>query len=184
MQPSEEHESGVPFDTIFNAARTRALAWALRRTDFDTAEDIATEAAMNIWERKQKDPSFLAAPGELERYAATAACNALMDHRRADQRRFRREARFEGESRECVRRWMCPAAGAESRETRDAIKKALRREILSRRQAWYLVRVRLLTYVQAARQLGVTPRVVRTSVNRVEKMLRRELAGFRLAEAA
>jgi RNA polymerase sigma factor (sigma-70 family) len=169
-------------EDFFAAVRSRALEWATTRVDYDTAHDLATEVVLRVCERKLLDSQFLCAPGELDRFVATATRNAHVDKLRSDRRRSAREAVFESESRQRGRLWMCPEDQSSYSELACALDGALARTPRKRRAVYLMVQEEDMSYSSAAAELRVSPRTVESGVRRTRMQLRKDLAEFRVSQ--
>src|SRR5256885_12216884 len=74
---------------VVTAAHSLALNWARKRVDSDTAQDVAQEVAIAVWQDRLPDPSIFVRRAELKRFVPVAARNALICHVRSENRRPR-----------------------------------------------------------------------------------------------
>ena len=163
---------------ILSRVHAWVLDWARKRTDRDTADDLANDLTMAVWERMQLEPDFLRAPGEFEGFICIASRNALIDLVRSERRRSRREAAFETAYQEREPIWMCPEEQADYTELTEAHEAAVARVSERLREAYKLVAEEELTIAAAADVLQVAPRAIETRLRRMRAKLRKDLAGF------
>lgn len=168
---------------VLAAAYAGALQWAIKRVDYDTAHDVASDVTLSVWARIEGDPSFLQGSGELDRFVVTAAKNALVDRVRGDRRRAQREAVFETACRQREHAWMSPEQEASYAELAGAYRDALEHTPLGRRVAYLLVHHEELSYNSVAEQLDLSPRAVESRVRRTRMELRRKLAAYGVGPA-
>src|SRR6187200_1842906 len=70
----------------------RGMAYATRLVDFDSARDITHELAIEIWQRRQREPGFLEDSTERERFIRAAIRHDVIDLARARKRAEARNA--------------------------------------------------------------------------------------------
>lgn len=169
---------------VITAAHSLALAWAIKRAEYDTAQDIAQEVAIAVWQERVRDPAIFERREELERFVSVAARNGFVDQMRRAERRARHEGESEGEWREHSRQWMCPEDETNYSELSTAFDAALRRTPLRCRMAFMLVHCDDLSYASAAKRLRVSTRALESRLRRTRVELRAELADFRMGDAA
>jgi RNA polymerase sigma factor (sigma-70 family) len=131
----------------------RGMAIAERLIDFDTASDITHEIAIEIWERRQRDPSFLADPDKRDAFIRTA-----------------------------IRGWMQPQLEQEAGELEQVIARVLSEMAPRRREVFLRVRDDEMSYEAVAREMNLSVKTVQAHVVRAQAALRAALAEFRKEE--
>jgi RNA polymerase sigma factor (sigma-70 family) len=164
---------------ILTSVFSWVFEWARTRVDSDTAQDLANDMAISVWERIQLEPTFLSGPGDFDRFISVASRHALINYLRSNRRRLRREAAFETAYQEREPIWMRPEEQADYAELTDAHEASVARVSARLREAYRLVAEEELSIAAAASLLNVAPRAVETRLRRVRKQLRKDLAEFR-----
>ena len=167
----DSHSDCETLDCIITMARRLAHRWAARRTDYDTACDVAAEVAECVWRRTQSDPGFPETEGDLTGFALHAADGVLRSLRRSAARRARREEEFDYCISANEHEWMDPGEGADLDELTRAIADVLEHEPPRRRAAFRLVVEQHMSCKDAAEQLDVSVVTVRAHVRRIRVKL-------------
>lgn len=150
------------FEALYTAHFGAVSAWALRRTDPATAQDIVADTFTVAWRRIDD------APADSLPWLLAVARNLLSNSGRADQRRAALRARLH---HELSPPWESAAPAAIDPELAAAVKALapVDRELI------LLVALEGLTPSQAAASVGITPTGARVRLHRARARLRRQL---------
>jgi RNA polymerase sigma-70 factor (ECF subfamily) len=152
------------FEALFRANHRAVLRYAQRRTDPDTAEEVAAETFAIAWRR------FDAAPGAQPLpWLLVIARNVLANRRRAAQRAGEKEDRA---ARESLTATTDPA---ERHAEHDAVVRAFAKLSESDREALRLVAWDGLTAAAAGRVTGISRMAFSQRFGRARRRLRRAL---------
>jgi RNA polymerase sigma factor (sigma-70 family) len=157
----------------------RGMAYATRLVDFDVARDITHELAIEIWQRRQREPEFLDDTSERERFVRTAIRHDVIDLARARKRADVRNATHAREVDNAMREWMEPEAVEDARELERVIGRVLEDMAPRRRSVFLRVRDDGLSYEAVARETGLSVKTVQAHVVRAQAQLRVALARYR-----
>ena len=146
--------------------------------DYDTAQDLANDVAIKVWERARETPGFLAGPRELERYVAITCRNAWRKQAREARRRAEREAVFAEELGDGGSRADAGDTEATHAQRIAALDEALALVPRRRRVAFLLVYRDALSYGNVAARFAVSPRAVESRVRRTKIELRDRLSAL------
>ena len=149
--------------------RELALRYALRKPDYDTADDIAQEVAIDCALRLRRNRWRVA---KSERALVESMTrNKLSTLKVKKKNRREREEQFMAERSACCPEWMNPARGWEQQEEELIRSQALEELPLKCRSAFLLVRDGGVSRREAGRKVGVSFGLVVNHVARAERHL-------------
>ena len=157
----------------------RGMAYATRLVDFDSARDITHELAIEIWQRRQREPGFLADATGRERFIRAAIRHDVIDLARARKRAEARNASHAVDVDNAMREWMEPELVEDARELEQVITRVLGAMAPRRRAVFLRVRDDGLSYEAVARETGLSVKTVQAHVVRAQAQLRAALARYR-----
>ncbi len=157
----------------------RGMAYATQLVDFDAARDITHELAIEIWQRRQREPGFLDDTTERERFIRAAIRHDVIDLARARKRAEARNAAHAMEVDGAMREWMQPEAVEDARELEGVIARVLSAMAPRRREVFLRVRDDGLSYEAVGREMGLSVKTVQAHVVRAQAQLREALARYR-----
>jgi len=157
--------------------RELAFQFALRKTDYDTASDIAQEVAIDCLLRLRRNRWRVVKSQRA--LVASMTRNKLSTLKERKKNRREREEQFMAERSARCPEWMNPVRGCEQREEERIRAQALEELPLKCRSAFLLVRDGGVSRREAARKLGISFGLVVNHVARAERHLADRLINVR-----
>lgn len=170
-QAMDIDERSISCEEARTVAQVRDLAfrYALRKTDYDTADDIAQEVAIDCLLRLRRNQWRVAKSKKA--LVASMTRNKLSTLKEKKKHRKEREEQFMAERSARCPEWMDPARRFEEREEVLIRARALEELPKKCRSAYLLVREDGVTRREVARRLGISFGLVVNHVARAERHL-------------